>query len=144
MACFPLDYTVLACGITPAPNKCNHFGYLNLRELVELTKMVKRALLMRVISIRTLRNFWEQPNREDSAQPLKAWYDEAKVAKWDTPQAVKEAYGTASIVANNRVVFNIAGNKYRLVVGMDYPRQMCFVKFIGTHAEYDKIDVAKV
>lgn len=99
---------------------------------------------MRVLSRGTLRYFWEKPNREDSEQPLKAWYDEAKAATWETPQAIKAAYGTASIVANNRVVFNIAGNKYRLVAAIDYPRQWCLIRFIGTHSEYDKIDVTKI
>lgn len=99
---------------------------------------------MKILSLRTLREFWEQPNHADAEQPLKSWYDEAKSANWKTPQEVKEAYGTASIVANNRVVFNIAGNKYRLVVAMDYPRQWCKIRFIGTHAEYDKTDVKTV
>lgn len=99
---------------------------------------------MKVLSLRTLREFWEQPGRTDAEQPLKAWYDEAKTATWDTPQMIKAMYRTASFVANNRVVFNIAGNKYRLVVAMDYPRQWCKVRFVGTHAEYDKIDVTDV
>lgn len=99
---------------------------------------------MKILSIRTLREFWEQPNRRDAEQPLKAWYDEARVATWQNPQAVKNAYGTASIVPGNRVVFNIAGNQYRLVVAMDYPRQWCKVRFVGTHGEYGKIDVTKV
>lgn len=99
---------------------------------------------MRILALRTLREFWEQPNRGDAEQQLKAWYDEARVANWPTPQAIKDVYRSASVVPNNRVVFNIAGNKYRLVVAVDYPRQACFIKFIGTHAEYDKIDVTKI
>lgn len=99
---------------------------------------------MKILSLRTLREFWEQPNRADAEQPLKAWYDEAHTAAWKTPQDIKLAYRHASIVANNRVVFNIAGNKYRLVVAVDYPRQWCKVRFIGTHNEYNRIDVSKV
>jgi mRNA interferase HigB len=95
---------------------------------------------MKILSRRTLREFWELPNRADAEQPLKAWYDEAKAATWRTPQDVKDAYRSASVLANNRVVFNIAGNKYRLVVAMDYPRQWCKVRFLGTHREYDNID----
>ncbi|MEV3811460.1 type II toxin-antitoxin system HigB family toxin [Aeromonas allosaccharophila] len=99
---------------------------------------------MKVLSLRTLREFWEQPRYADAEQPLRSWYDEAKTAAWETPQAVKLMYRTASFVAGNRVVFNIAGNKYRLIVAMDYPRQWCKVRFIGTHAEYDKINATEV
>ena len=99
---------------------------------------------MKILSIRTLREFWELPNRADAEQPLRAWHDEAKAAQWSNPQEVKAAYRNASIVANNRVVFNIAGNKYRLVVAMDYQRLWCKIRFIGTHGEYDQIDVSKI
>lgn len=99
---------------------------------------------MKVLSLRTLREFWQKLGRTDAEQPLKAWHDEAKKAVWSSPQDVKAAYRSASFVANNHVVFNIAGNKYRLVVAMDYPRQWCKVRFIGTHLEYDKVDVTKL
>ena len=99
---------------------------------------------MKVLSLRTLREFWQQRGHADAEQPLKAWHDEAKTAVWKGPQDVKVAYRNASFVANNRVVFNIAGNKYRLVVAMNYPRQWCKVRFIGTHSEYDKVDVTRV
>ncbi|HAS6410507.1 TPA: type II toxin-antitoxin system HigB family toxin [Vibrio vulnificus] len=105
---------------------------------------------MRVLSKSTLRNFWEQPNYADSEQPLSAWYDEAKGAKgakganWQTPQDIKNLYPNASFVGNNRVVFNIAGNKYRLITAINYKFSMVYVRFVGTHAEYDKVDVTTV
>jgi len=89
-----------------------------------------------------LRDHWE--SFPDAEQALRAWYAEAKNATWRTPADVKAAYGNASIVANNRVVFNICGNKYRLVVQMHYNTGFAFVRFVGTHAEYDKIDVTVV
>jgi mRNA interferase HigB len=97
---------------------------------------------MRIIAVGTLRDFWEK--NPDVEQPLKAWYDEAKAAEWRTPADVKAQYGNASIVANNRVVFNIKGNDYRLIVSIAYKTGIIFIKFIGTHAEYDKVDAAAV
>jgi len=99
---------------------------------------------MRIIAKRTLREFWEEPAHRDAEQPLKAWYAEAKNATWRTPADIKEKYGNASIVGNNRVVFNIAGNKYRLVIEFHYNRGIGYVRFIGTHEEYDRIDVEVV
>ena len=93
---------------------------------------------MRIIARRTLRDFWEQhPGAE---QPLKAWFAEAQAAEWNTPQAIKGRYRHASFVGDNRVVFNIGGNKYRLVVHVSYCFGIVYIKFIGTHAEYDRID----
>ena len=99
---------------------------------------------MRIIAKRTLRTFWEQANYIDSRAPLESWHDEVLKAIWITPQAVKEQYGSASIFANNRVVFNIGGNKYRLVVEMQYKANIAWVKFIGTHEQYDNIDVESI
>jgi mRNA interferase HigB len=97
---------------------------------------------MRVIAKRTLREFWEStPKYADAEDPLRAWYREAKQASWLTPADVKEQYRNASILKNNRIVFNIAGNKYRLVVEINYIAQIIFIRFIGTHQEYDSIDV---
>ncbi|MBN2393126.1 MAG: type II toxin-antitoxin system HigB family toxin [Anaerolineae bacterium] len=96
---------------------------------------------MRIIARRMLREFWEQPAYRDAEQPLKAWYAEVSAAAWRTPADIKEKYGSASIVGDNRVVFNIAGNKYRLVVKFHYNTGIGYVRFIGTHAAYDKIDV---
>ncbi len=97
---------------------------------------------MRLFNFNTLRTYGEA--NADAAMPLKAWYDVARRAEWTTPQAIRDQYGNASFVANNRVVFNIGGNKYRLVVAMDYAANDGFVKFIGTHIEYDAIDVETV
>lgn len=99
---------------------------------------------MRVLSRATLREFWEQPKYADSEMPLMAWYDEAKHANWQTPQDVKDLYRNVSFVGNNRVVFNIHGNKYRLITAINYKFSMVYVRFVGTHAEYDKVDAATV
>jgi mRNA interferase HigB len=99
---------------------------------------------MHIIAVKTLREFWEDPDYHDAKQPLKAWYAEAKHANWKTPADIKAQYGHASIIGNNRVVFNIAGNKYRLVIKFHYNRGVGYVRFIGTHREYDKIDAEVV
>ena len=96
---------------------------------------------MRVISKRTLRTFWESsPEHLDAQASLEVWYGETLKASWKNPQEIKEQFRSASILKNNRVVFNIAGNKYRLIVSIDYNRQACFIKFIGTHKQYDNIN----
>lgn len=99
---------------------------------------------MRVISRQPLIDNWRKPNRQDSEAPLRAWLSEAKEAVWRTPADIRARYRTASFVADNRVVFDIAGNKYRLVVHINYALQVILVKFVGTHAEYDKISVVTV
>lgn len=78
------------------------------------------------------------------SKPLKAWFREASNADWSSPAAIRAAFGKASIVANNRVVFNIAGNKYRLVVRVNYPYRVIYERFIGTHAQYDRVNVEEV
>jgi mRNA interferase HigB len=97
---------------------------------------------MRVIAKRTLREFWML--HAEAEQPLKAWYDEARKANWLQPSDIKTMYRSASFVANNRIVFNIGGNKYRLVTAVDYRRHALFIKFIGTHADYNKVNVETV
>src|SRR6266852_3411387 len=99
---------------------------------------------MRVISVKKLREFWEQKEHADSEQPLRAWYAEAKSELWNNPNDVKAKYHSASIIGNNRVVFNIKGNKYRLVVAIRYDFKIVYVRFVGTHKEYDKIDAEKI
>ena len=99
---------------------------------------------MRVIARKTLREFWEKRQYADAEQPLKAWFREAIKADWASPAAIKAAFRSASIVADSRVVFNIAGNKYRLVVKVNYPYRVMYIRFIGTHAQYDLIEVAEV
>jgi mRNA interferase HigB len=97
-----------------------------------------------IVSLRTLKEHWEKPGREDSQEQLKAWYQEAKKAEWLSPNQVKEQYKHASVVGNNRIVFNICGNKYRLVVKINYEAQWIFIRFIGTHKEYDQIDATTI
>jgi mRNA interferase HigB len=97
---------------------------------------------MRIVALGTLRNFWQR--YPDAEIPLRSWYAAASRADWRSPADVKAAYRNASFVANNRIVFNIKGNEYRLVAAVHYNRGMMFIRFIGTHREYDKIDVANI
>ena len=97
---------------------------------------------MRIIAKRTLRAFWER--HADAEEPLLAWYREVEREDWDTPAKVKAKYASASIVGDNRVVFNIKGNGYRLVVKINYPYRIVYIRFVGTHAQYDAIDVEEV
>lgn len=97
---------------------------------------------MRIISRSTLRSFWE--NHPDSAQPLKSWVFNAERSEWRRPADIKQAYATASFVGARRVVFNIAGNKYRLVAAVHYDRAILYIRFIGSHAAYDRIDASEV
>lgn len=97
---------------------------------------------MRIVARRTLREFWNK--HADAEQPLRAWYYDARKADWSSPADVKRVYAHASIIGENRIVFNIGGNKYRLVVAVNYRYRVCNVRFIGTHKAYDRIDVATV
>lgn len=100
---------------------------------------------MRIIAKRTLRAFWETDAKySDSQGPLEAWHEEVLKAEWANPQQVKAQFGHASILKNNRVVFNIKGNDYRLVVKINYSYQIIYIRFIGTHKQYDAIDVEEV
>ena len=99
---------------------------------------------MRIIAKSTLKKFWNNTANGDAQGPLESWYEEALKAIWLSPQAVKDQYRNASICGNNRVVFNIGGNKYRLVVEMQYRAGIVWVKFVGTHAQYDLINVETV
>ena len=94
--------------------------------------------------MRTLREFWNRPGRSDAEQPLRAWVSVVKAADWSRPIDLKEVFRSADILPNDRVVFNIGGNKYRLVVAVHYRSKRVFVRFIGTHAEYDRIDAATI
>lgn len=94
---------------------------------------------MRIFSKSTLKKFWEE--NADAEQALKTWYEEANDAIWKMPLDIKMVYPKASIVADNRVVFNICGNKYRLVVKFNYEKEWAFIRFIGKHSDYDEIDV---
>jgi len=97
---------------------------------------------MRIIAVSYLRTFWEA--NLDAEQPLKSWVDEVKKAAWRQPADIKDQYRSASVLKNRRVVFNIKGNDYRLVVAVAYRYQAVYVKFVGTHAEYDAIDAETV
>lgn len=93
---------------------------------------------MRVIAKKTLREFWEV--HADCEQQLKSWYLEADKATWKNLNELKDEYPSASILNDNRVCFNIKGNNYRLIVRINFDYQMMWIRFVGTHAEYDKID----
>ncbi len=99
---------------------------------------------MNVVARSRLEAFWRNPLFQDSEQALKAWYAEATRASWTSPQDVKNQYRNASIVGNNRVVFNIKGNDYRLIVAVAYDFGALYIKFIGTHKQYDAVDAATV
>jgi len=100
---------------------------------------------MRIIALSTLKAFWND-NAEyfDAKEPTLAWYRHALHADWNSPSDVKQDFGNASILKDGRVVFNIAGNKYRLVVWVNYAYRVIYIRFIGTHAQYDKIDVQTI
>jgi mRNA interferase HigB len=99
---------------------------------------------MRVIALSTLKAFWKGNAYIDAKEPLLAWYRHTMHADWSSPAEVKADFGSASVLKNGRVVFNIAGNKYRLVVWINFPYRVVYVRFIGTHAQYDRIDAQTV
>lgn len=97
---------------------------------------------MRIIAKKILRDFWEK--HADSEEQLKTWFQEASKANWESPVDIKSHYVKASILKSGRVVFNICGNKYRLIVEINYPKQRMFIRFIGTHNAYDKVDADNI
>ena len=97
---------------------------------------------MRVLAKRTLRDFWEL--NPDSEQQLLVWFREASKAEWNNPNEIKAQYTSASVLKNSKVVFNICGNKYRLIVEINFTKKWVFIRFIGTHSEYDKIDANNI
>ncbi|MDR2186757.1 MAG: type II toxin-antitoxin system HigB family toxin [Azonexus sp.] len=99
---------------------------------------------MHIVARGALISFYNQPQYADAKGALDAWYEIVRLAKWASPTDVKAQFANASIVGNNRVVFNIKGNDYRLVVAIAYRMQWVFIKFIGTHARYGAIDAATV
>ena len=101
--------------------------------------------VMRVIALRTIKHFVEsKPKYGDAREPLLAWYRQVLRADWASPAEVKRDIGSASILKDGRVVFNIGGNRYRIVVWINYPYRIIYVRFIGTHSEYDLIDAQTV
>jgi len=100
---------------------------------------------MRIISKRTLRQFWEtHPRGPEAKTSLQVWHSTTEAKDWATPAEVKATFGDASILKNSRVVFNIAGNKFRLVVQINYPFRIVYIRFVGTHDEYDRIDAETI
>lgn len=97
---------------------------------------------MRIIAKKILRDFWEK--HTNCEEQLKSWFQETSISNWKTPNEIKADYPSSSILADNRIVFNIKGNNYRLIVKINFEYQMIWIRFIGTHAEYDKIDANKI
>lgn len=97
---------------------------------------------MRIFSRKALREFWEK--HPDAQQALQAWYIDVKHAEWKKPSDIKNIYQTASFLQDNRIVFNIKGNHYRVVVAVQYKNRIVYIRFIGTHQEYDKMDLTKI
>jgi len=100
---------------------------------------------MRVIAKRTLREFWESnPKYADSQGQLEAWYQEVKMANWKNPQDIKNQFRNASVLKRGRIVFNICGNKYRLIVKIHFETQIIYIRFVGTHKEYDDVNAEEI
>ena len=99
---------------------------------------------MRVIAVSTLTAFWEQPEYRSAEEPLKAWLAEVQSAEWTQPSHIKDQFRSASVLKNRRVVFNIKGNDYRVVVAVAYRFGAVYIKFVGTHEQYDAIDANTV
>lgn len=100
---------------------------------------------MRIIAKRTLRQFWEtHPRGCEAETQLQVWHSTTKAADWATPADIKQTFGDASILKNSRVVFNISGNKFRLVVRINNAYRIVYVRFVGTHEEYDNIDAETI
>lgn len=99
-------------------------------------------ICMRIISRKALRLFWEK--HPDARQALQAWYADVKHANWRSPADIKNVYRTASFVANNRIVFNIKGNRYRIIVVVQYKYRIVYIRFVGTHQEYECVDATAV
>jgi len=99
---------------------------------------------MRIISKKRLKDFYEQPRYHDSRNALESWHKEVLKLEWNNPNDIKAMYRNASIIGDTKVVFNIAGNKYRLIVKINYYAKIVFIKFIGTHKQYDKINIEEL
>lgn len=97
---------------------------------------------MRIIARKTLKTFWVKEPLAENA--LRAWYDEAVTAQWSSPSELKLQYRNASIISDKRVVFNIHGNNYRLIVDIEYKLKIVFIVWVGTHSKYDKINAEEI
>jgi len=102
----------------------------------------RQIIYVRVIAKSTLRNFWLK--HADCEQQLKAWFNEIEKSNWGSVNQLKTEFPSASILPENRIVFNIKGNNYRLIVKFNFEYRICWIRFIGTHAEYDKIDAKTI
>lgn len=118
--------------------------YTNLtRKRVKLWGLILNLKFL-IIAKSTLRAFYEQPNYTDSKSALEAWYHEVLKLQWTNPNEIKMQYRSASVVDDNKIVFNICGNKYLLIVKINYEAGIVFIKFIGTHKAYDKIKIEEL
>lgn len=97
---------------------------------------------MRIISKKVLKEFWTKHNQ--AREPLSSWYHETVRAKWENPQDIKNKYRSADFLGDNRVIFNIGGNKFRLIVKINYDYSVVYIRFVGTHKEYDKINAEEI
>ncbi|WP_316767828.1 type II toxin-antitoxin system HigB family toxin [Pedobacter frigiditerrae] len=97
---------------------------------------------MRIIAKKTLREFWNK--HPDCEEQLKSWYQETENSEWLSPNDIKKDYPSASILGDNRIVFNIKGNHYRIIIKINYDYQMIWIRFVGTHSEYDRINANKI
>ncbi len=117
-----------------------------MNEIISNLKFHIRELIyyicMRVIAKKTLKEYFEK--NAESKQPLLIWYKEVNIGKWKNHNEMKETFSSLSIIPNERIVFNIKGNKYRIVAKVNYDYQIIWIRFVGTHAEYDKIDATKI
>jgi mRNA interferase HigB len=118
-------------------NKCH-------RSVLALIPIWDYLIDMRVIAVSTLKAFWEQPEYRDAEQPLRAWLDEVRNAAWKAPAEIKAQFKSASILKRRRVVFNIKGNDYRVVVAVAFVFGAVYIKFVGTHEQYDRISAETV
>lgn len=99
---------------------------------------------MRIISVGTLREFWSRPGRDDAEQALRTWVHVVRAADWSRPTDVKDTFRSADVIGQGRVVFDIGGNKYRLVAAIHYRGKRVYIRFIGTHRDYDRIDAGTI
>lgn len=99
---------------------------------------------MRIIAVSTLKLFWEQPAYRDAEQPLRTWIKVTKVARWQNPPEVKATFSSADSLKGGRMIFDIGGNKYRLVTQINYAHAVIYIRFVGTHRRYDQIDAQPI
>jgi mRNA interferase HigB len=129
--------------LSPTPRPLGEMLFLqNTSHFGNFCVSLHRYLFVRVIAKKAFRKFWE--NHGDCEQQLKAWYHETKKAEWKSPKDIKKEYPSSSILEGNRVVFNVNGNTYRLIVKINYEFQIVWIRFICTHSEYDKINANKI